>query len=85
MFEPAVLWNIGQLLGFVLLLRYMQSQVRDNRNSLERLVGNTYTKIETNELIDLKIKPVEVAMVHIQNDIKEIKVMLSKLLDAKNK
>ena len=85
MFEPAVLWNIGQLLGFVLLLRYMQSQVRDNRNSLEKLVGNTYTKIETNELIDLKIKPVEVAMVHIQNDIKEIKVMLSKLLDAKNK
>lgn len=85
MFEPGVMWNIGQLIGFVLLLRYIQVQVRDNKNSLEKLMAVNYTKAETNERIDLKLRPLEVAMAHIQDDIKEIKAMLGKLLDAKNK
>lgn len=85
MFEPALLWNIGQLLGFILLLRYMQVQVRDNKLSLEKLMKDTYTKVETNDRIDLKLKPIEVGIEHVQKDLTELKNMIGRLLDEKNK
>lgn len=83
MLDPSLLWNIGQLVGFVILLRYMQIQVRDNKIGLENVVKDSYTKDEINKLIDLKQKPIEVGIAHLQDDLKEVKDMLGKLLDAK--
>jgi hypothetical protein len=79
MFEPWMLWNIGQIVGFVILLKYIQVQVRDNKVRLM----DVYTKAETDKLIDLKLKPYEVGLLNVQKDLSEIKAMLIKLLDAK--
>lgn len=81
--EQVMLWSIGQVVGFILLLRYMHVQIRDNKTAVDEAVKNTYTKEETDKLIDLKLKPYEVGLVNVQNDLTEIKAMLSKLLDAK--
>ncbi len=85
MFEPSTLvWNIGQFIGLVILLRYQQIQIRDNKQGLDKIMSNNYTKNETKDLVDLKLKPLEVGIAHVQADLIEVKAMLSKLLDAKN-
>lgn len=83
--DTAIMWNIGQLVGLILLLKYMQVQVRDNKQAVEQVVKDSYTKAETNERIDLKLKPIEVGIEHLRSDLSEVKVLLGKLLDEKNK
>jgi hypothetical protein len=76
---------VGQLTVVGLLFRWLHVQVRDNKQSVERLVLAIYTKRETNQAIELRLKPVEVGIAHVQDDIKEVKTLLLKLLDEKNK
>ena len=82
--EHILLWNIGQLIGFVLLLRYLQIQIRDTNIKVESVVKDSYTKTETNALIDLKLKPIEVGIAHVQKELSEVKHMIGRLLDEKN-
>lgn len=79
MLEPVVLWNIGQFIAFVILLKYMQVQIRD----MGLVMKDCYSKKETVELIDLKLKPQEISLLNVEKDLTEIKLMLNKLLDAK--
>ncbi len=79
MLEPVVLWNIGQFIAFVILLKYMQVQIRDMGLAMK----DCYSKKETVELIDLKLKPQEISLLNVEKDLTEIKLMLNKLLDAK--
>lgn len=85
MFDPAIIWNVGQLLGFVMLLRYQQVQIRDNKIAMEILVKDSYTKSEVNDRIDLKLRPIEVGIDHLKTEMSEIKLMIGRLLDEKNK
>lgn len=85
MVDPIVISGIGQFIAFVILLKYMQVQLRDTRLSVEAIVKDTYTKAETKELIDMKQAPLEVKLDNIQNDLTDIKLTLVKLLDAKIK
>lgn len=85
MFDPAIIWNVGQLLGFVMLLRYQQVQIRDNKLAMEILVKDSYTKSEVNDRIDLKLRPIEVGIDHLKTEMSEIKLMIGRLLDEKNK
>jgi hypothetical protein len=81
--EPSVwIWNLGQFIGYILLLRYLQVQVRDLKLSLESHMKDSYSKTDVDKLIDLKQQPLEVKLTHIQTDITEIKAMLQKLFDA---
>ena len=76
---------VGQLAVVGLLLRWMHMQIRDNKQSVEKLVKDSYTKIETKELVALMIEPIKLGIVHVQDDIREVKDMLRMLLDEKNK
>ncbi|MEE8208068.1 MAG: hypothetical protein V3T88_03820 [Nitrosomonadaceae bacterium] len=71
----------GQLLGFGILVRWLQIQTRDNKKGLDKV----YTKDETREAIDLRIKPITVGIDHVKEELKEMKHMIGRLLDAKNK
>jgi hypothetical protein len=59
----------------------LQVQIRDNRIKIETV----YNKQETNDMIDLKQKPIEVGIEHVQKELAEVKAMIGKLLDEKNK
>lgn len=83
--ESIILLNVGQLLGVGLLFRWLQVQSRDNKVGLARIVKESYTKQETKEVIDMKQKPIEVGIIHVQDEIKELKHMIGRLLDEKNK
>ncbi len=72
---------VGQLAVVGMLFRWLQVQGRDNKKGLEK----TYTKEETKEAIDLRIKPITVGIDHVKDELKEMKTMIGKLLDAKNK
>lgn len=76
---------VGQVAVVGLLFRWLHVQSRDNKQGLEKLVKESYTKTETKELVDMKLKPIEVGITHVQDDLKEVKIMLGKLLDEKNK
>ena len=77
--EPSVwLWNLGQFVGYVLLLRYMQVQVRDLKVSLEGHMKESYTKDEVVQLIDLKQEPLSVKLDRMGEDVKEIKDILKR-------
>ena len=75
----------GQLAVVGLLLRWMHMQIRDNTQSVEKVVKGNYTKIETKELIELMVKPIELGIIHVQRDLQDVKAMLMRLLDEKNK
>lgn len=75
---------IGVLTGISLLLKWLHVQTRDNKQGLEQMVKDSYTKVETKDLIDLKLKPIEVGIEHVQSDLKELKLMIGRLLDEKN-
>ncbi len=47
--------------------------------------GKIYSKEETDKMIDLRLQPLAVGIAHVQEDLKEIKSMISKVLDEKNK
>jgi len=84
--EPSVwIWNLGQFVGYILLLRYLQVQVRDLKVSLEGHMKDSYSKDEVMQLIDLKQAPLGVKIDSMKEDVKEIKAMLEKLTNAPNK
>ena len=78
----AILYTVvGQLTFVGILFRWLQVQIRDNRIKIELV----YTKQETNDMIDLKQKPIEVGIDHVKEQLAEVKAMIGKLLDEKNK
>ncbi len=76
---------IGALLAQMgvigLLFRWQHVQTRDNKLRIDTM----YNKSEVNEMIDLKLQPLAVGISHVQEELKEVKAMIGKLLDAKNK
>ena len=72
---------VGQIAVVGMLFRWLQVQVRDNKLKADVM----YTKEETKEVIDLKVEPIKVAVEHIQKDVTELKHMIGRLLDEKNK
>ncbi len=72
---------VGQIAVVGMLFRWLQVQVRD----IKLRTQDMYTKDETNDRIDLKLEPIKLGIEHVQKDITELKVMIGRLLDAKNK
>lgn len=70
---------VGQMAVVGMLFRWLQMQVRDTKLKVDVM----YSKQETNDMIDLKLKPIEVGIEHVQDDLKEVKAMLNRLLDEK--
>lgn len=75
----------GQIAIIGMLFKWLHSQIRDNKLRQDSMMADSYTKEETNDRIDLKLKPIEVGIEHVQKEIVEIKHMLGRLLDEKNK
>jgi len=75
----------GQIAIVGLLFRWLQVQIRDNKLRQDSMMADSYTKEETNDRIDLKLKPIEVGIDHVQKELKEVKHMIGRLLDEKNK
>lgn len=82
--EPIVIVVPVLLTVLGLLFRWLHIQSRDNKIALELIMKTMYTKEETNDRIDLKLKPIEVGIEHVQKDVVEIKHMIGRLLDEKN-
>lgn len=76
---------IGALLAQMgvlgLLFRWQHVQTRDNKLRIDEM----YNKAEVKEMIDIKLQPLAVGISHVQDELKEVKAMIGKLLDAKNK
>ncbi len=70
---------VGQIAVVGMLFRWLQVQTRDNRVALQKV----YTKDETKEAIDLRNVPLAQGINHVQDELKEVKAMLVRLLDAK--
>ena len=83
--ETIIAGLVGQLAVLGLLFRWLHIQTRDNRQDLEKVVKDSYTKEETKDLIDMKLEPLTVGISHVQDDLKEVKQMLGRLLNEKNK
>ncbi len=75
---------IGALLAQMgvigLLFRWQHVQTRDNKLRIDKM----YDKKEVKEMIDIKLQPLAVGISHVQEELKEVKAMIGKLLDAKN-
>ena len=78
----ALLANLG-IVGS--LFRWQHVQIRDNKLEVAKVSLRVYSKHETNDMIDLKLQPLAVGIAHVQEDLKDVKTMLGKLLDEKNK
>ena len=76
---------IGALLAQMgvlgLLFRWQHVQTRDNKLRIDAM----YSKDEVKEMIDIKLQPLAVGISHVQDDLKEVKNMIGRLLDEKNK
>jgi hypothetical protein len=72
---------VGQLTFVGILFRWLQVQNRDIRLKVDSM----YSKQETTDMIDLKQKPIEVGIEHVQKELAEVKHMIGRLLDEKNK
>ena len=84
--QPEIIYTIvGQIALIGLVFRWLHVQVRDNKQNVEKMMKDNYTKIETKDLIELMIKPIEVGISHVQDDVKEIKDLLNRLLNEKDK
>lgn len=79
--EVLIYTVVGQLAVVGMLFRWLHIQGRDNKLRIDAM----YTKEETKEVIDLKLKPIEVGIEHVQKELKELKHMIGRLLDEKNK
>ena len=64
-----------------MIFKWLHTQSRDNKLRID----STYTKEETKEMVDLKHAPVIVGIDHVKNELKEVKSMIGRLLDEKNK
>lgn len=72
---------VGQMAVIGLLFRWLQIQIRDNKLKVDEM----FSKQETKDMIDLKLKPIEVGIAHVQKELSEVKHMIGRLLDEKNK
>ena len=76
---------IGALLAQMgvlgLLFRWQHVQTRDNKLRIDKM----YDKDEVKEMIDIKLQPLAVGISHVQDELKEVKSMIGRLLDEKNK
>lgn len=68
-----------------LLFRWQHVQTRDNKIRIDKIASQIYSKDETNTMIDLKLQPLAVGIGHVQEELKELKSMIGRLLDEKNK
>ena len=76
---------IGQIALVGMLFRWLQIQIRDNKHRVDNMIAESYSKEETKEMIDIKLQPLAVGIAHVQDEIKELKHMIGRLLDEKNK
>lgn len=76
---------VGQVAVVGLLFRWLQIQIRDNKMRVDKMMAESYSKHETDGMIDLKLQPLAVGINHVQEDLKELKHMIGRLLDEKNK
>lgn len=80
-----VIAAVAAQIGIVgMLFRWMHTQIRDNRKQVDNMSKNSYSKEEAKEMVDMKLKPIEVGIQHLQEDLKEVKSMIGRLLDEKN-
>jgi len=68
-----------------LLFRWQHVQTRDNKLRIDKIAAQIYSKEETKEMIDIKLQPLAVGIGHVQEELKELKSMIGRLLDEKNK
>ncbi len=68
-----------------MLFRWQHVQIRDNKLEVSKVSLRVYSKAEANEAINLRLKPIEVGIAHVQDELKELKSMIGRLLDEKNK
>ncbi len=76
---------VAQIAIIGMLFKWLHTQTRDNKLRIDNMSGKIYSKEETDKMIDLKLQPLAVGIAHVQEDLKEIKSMISKVLDEKNK
>jgi chaperonin cofactor prefoldin len=67
-----------------MLFRWQHVQIRDNKLEVAKVSLKVYSKTEANEAIDLRLKPIQVGIAHVQDELKEVKAMIGQLLNAKN-
>ena len=72
---------LAQLGVIGLLFRWLHVQTRDNKLRIDEM----YDKAEVKEMIDIKLQPLAVGISHVQEELKEVKAMIGRLLDEKNK
>ena len=68
-----------------MLFRWQHVQIRDNKLEVAKVSLKVYSKKETDTMIDLKMQPLAVGIAHVQDELKEVKSMIGRLLDEKNK
>ena len=83
--EVIVAALLAQMGVIGLLFRWQHVQTRDNKLRIDKMAGQIYSKEETNEMIDLRLQPLAVGIAHVQDELKEVKSMIGRLLDEKNK
>jgi hypothetical protein len=83
--EVVIAALLAQMGVIGLLFRWQHVQTRDNKLRIDKMAGKIYSKEETNEMIDLKLQPLAVGISHVQEELREVKSMIGRLLDEKNK
>ena len=68
-----------------LLFRWQHVQTRDNKLRIDKMAADLYNKAEVKEMIDIKLQPLAVGISHVQDELRELKSMIGRLLDEKNK
>lgn len=76
---------LAQMSVIGLLFRWQHVQIRDNKLEVAKVSLKVYSKHETNDMIDLKLQPLAVGIGHVQDELREVKSMIGRLLDEKNK
>lgn len=71
----------AQLAALGILFRWLSTQTRDNKKGLAKV----YTKEETKEAIALRLEPIKVGIDNVKDELREMKHMIGRLLDEKNK
>lgn len=76
---------VAQIAIIGMLFKWMHTQTRDNKLRIDKVISESYSKEETKDLIDMKLQPLAVGIAHVQEELKEVKHMIGRLLDEKNK
>jgi len=76
---------VAQIAIIGMLFKWLHTQTRDNKLRIDKMASKIYSKEETNEMIDLRLQPLVVGIAHVQAELREVKSMIGRLLDEKNK